>query len=134
MNLAWKDIRFNPTRFVLTVFGVAMLMTAVIGMTGLYRGIVGDALLIVDRIGADLWVVQGERSGPFAEGSAIPSTMDRRVEGVPGVRSVRRFTQFNYQFVFAGQEHRATITGVDFPRDDGSWIVLTAGRQVGAAR
>ncbi len=40
-------------------------------MTGLYRGVVEDALLIVDRIGADLWVVQGGRAGPFAEGSAV---------------------------------------------------------------
>ncbi|SON57484.1 ABC exporter transmembrane subunit, DevC protein [Hartmannibacter diazotrophicus] len=128
MNLAWKDIRHSPARFLLTAFGVAFLMTAVIGMAGLYRGIVGDALLIVDHIGADLWVVQGERSGPFAEGSAVSSTMDRRVEGVPGVAGVRRFTQFSQQFTFDGKARRATITGLDFPKDKGDWLDLTAGR------
>ncbi|MFH1340983.1 MAG: ABC transporter permease [Pseudomonadota bacterium] len=130
MNLAWKDIRFNPTRFGLTAVGVAFLMTAAIGMTGLYRGIVADALLIVDTIGADLWVVQGQRSGPFAESSALASTMDRRVEGVPGVAAVRRYVQFSQQYSFGERSHRATITGLDFPQDNGSWVRLVAGRHL----
>ncbi|WP_247657651.1 ABC transporter permease [Aquabacter sp. L1I39] len=100
---------------------------AVIGMIGLYRGIVEDALLIIDRIDADLWVVQGERAGPFAEGSAVAADMDRRVEGVPGVADVRRFTQFSQQFNFAGVARRVTVTGVDVPRDDGRWLSLTEG-------
>ncbi|MGT2437191.1 ABC transporter permease [Bradyrhizobium betae] len=128
MNLGWKDIRHSPTRFGLTAVGVAFLMTAAIGMTGLYRGIVADALLIVDTIGADLWVVQGDRSGPFAESSALSSTMDRRVEGVPGVAAVRRFVQFSQQYSFEQQSRRATITGLDFPQDRGNWIHLIAGR------
>lgn len=134
MNLALKDARHAPTRFVLTAFGVALLMTAVIGMTGLYRGVVEDALRLIEGIDADLWVVQGERAGPFAEGSAVASDMDRRVEGVPGVADVRRFTQFSQQFTLAGQERRATITGVDVPRDDGRWLTLVAGRWLTASR
>lgn len=134
MNLAWKDISFNPGRFLLTTFGVAFLLTAVIGMTGLYRGIVQDALLIVDRIGADLWVVQGDRAGPFAEGSAISSAMDRRVEGVSGVATVRRFAQSSQQFTIAGRSGRAGITGIDVPRDDGRWIPLVAGVALGTGR
>jgi len=98
MNLALKDTLHAPTRFALTALGVAFLVMAVIGMTGLYRGIVEDALLIIDRIDADLWIVQGERAGPFAEGSAVAADMDRRVEGVQGVADVRRFTQFSQQF------------------------------------
>ncbi|MFD2029153.1 ABC transporter permease [Ancylobacter dichloromethanicus] len=107
---------------------------AVIGMTGLYRGIVEDALLILDRIDADLWVVQGERAGPFAEGSAVAADMDRRVEGVPGVADVRRFTQFSQQFSFAGTSRRATVTGVDVPRDDGHWLPLAEGRWLSGSR
>src|SRR5690606_14812750 len=75
MNLAIKDIRFNFMRFALTALGIGFLLLGAIGAIGLYRGIVSDALLVIDRIGADLWVVQGERVGPFSEGSAIPATM-----------------------------------------------------------
>lgn len=134
MNLALKDALHSPTRFVLTACGVALLMTAVIGMTGLYRGVVDDALLIIEGIDADLWVVQGERAGPFAEGSAVATEVDRRVEGVPGVADVRRFTQFSQQFIFQGLSRRATITGVDIPRDDGRWIELVAGRWLAPGR
>lgn len=128
MNLGFKDIRHNLGRFVMTAAGVAFLVTASVGMIGLYRGIVEDALLIINRIGADLWVVQGGRSGPFSESSAISSDMDRRVEGVAGVALTRRFVQVNQQFAFDGRQLRASITGLDYPRDRGDWIVLSAGR------
>ncbi|MBB4303980.1 putative ABC transport system permease protein [Rhodobium orientis] len=130
MNLALKDIRFGLGRFLLTVVGVGFLITASVGMVGLYRGIVDDALLIIDRIGADLWVVQGGRAGPFAEGSAISSTMDRRVEGLPGVDRVRRYVQSSQQFEFAGRLRRATVTGLDYPADGGGWLPLIRGRHL----
>ena len=128
MNLGLKDVRHNFGRFTMTVAGVAFLATASIGMIGLYRGIVADALLVIDRIGADLWVVQGGRSGPFSETSAIASDIDRRVEGVEGVATVRRFVQISQQFEHHGKSRRASLTGLDFPRDKGAWVPLTAGR------
>ncbi|WP_246230986.1 hypothetical protein [Rhizobium oryzihabitans] len=64
MNLAFKDVKYNFLRFLLTTAGVGFLIMASTGMVGLYRGIVGDALLVVDKIGADLWVVQGAGPGP----------------------------------------------------------------------
>ncbi|QRG09012.1 ABC transporter permease [Xanthobacter dioxanivorans] len=128
MNLAFKDIRFNLLRFLLTALGVAFLMMSSMGMVGLYRGIVADALLIIERIGADQWVVQGGRQGPFSEGSAISSTLDRRVEGIAGVASARRFVQFSQQFTLHGRQLRASVTGLDFPKDPGRWIPIVRGR------
>ncbi|NKN36072.1 ABC transporter permease [Agrobacterium sp. a22-2] len=127
MNLAIKDIRFNFGRFLLTAAGVGFLVTASIGMVGLYRGIVSDALLIIDNIGADLWIVQGGRAGPFAESSSISSSMDRRAEGLPGVTRIRRFIQISQQFSFQGTERRAAITGLDYPKDKGEWLSLHSG-------
>nr|WP_246337682.1 ABC transporter permease [Azospirillum oleiclasticum] len=130
--MALRDIRFNAVRFLLTMAGVGLLVTAAIGMVGLYRGIIADALLIVRDIGADLWVVQGGRAGPFAEGSAVSATLDRRVEGVEGVAAVRRFVQFNQQFEAGGRSLRATVTGIDHPADDGGWLRLAQGRGLSA--
>ncbi|TZG32466.1 ABC transporter permease [Agrobacterium sp. B1(2019)] len=128
MNIALKDIRHNLGRFLMTAAGVAFLVTASIGMIGLYMGIVEDALVIIDRIGADMWVVQGGRSGPFSESSAISSEMDRRVESIAGVAGVRRFVQISQQFAFRDRQLRASITGLDYPKDRGEWVPLTAGR------
>ncbi|WP_137391133.1 ABC transporter permease [Rhodoligotrophos defluvii] len=134
MNLAAKDLRFSPVRFILTALGVGMLLGATMGMIGLYRGIVYEALLIINDIGADLWVVEGGRGGPFAETSAVSATLDRRVEGVPGVKSVRRFIQYNQQYSFNGKPLRLAVTGIDFPKDTGSWIPLIAGRYFYSSR
>lgn len=132
MNLALADVRHGFLRFFLTMIGVGFLVMAATGMIGLYRGIVGDALLIVDRIGADLWVVQGGRAGPFSESSAISAHVDRRCAGVPGVGSVRRFAQISRQFPFEGRDLRAAITGLDVPTDRGEWLTLASGRWLAA--
>lgn len=131
MILALKDIRHSLGRFLLTVAGVAFLVTASVGMLGLYRGIVADALVVIGKIGADLWVVQGGRLGPFAESSAVESTLERRVAGVAGVASVRRFLQISVQFSHEGRELRAALTALDFPADRGDWLRMHAGRPIG---
>ncbi len=52
-----SNIQHNLGRFTLTVFGIRMLLMIVMGMAGIYRGLIEDATLLVERIGADLWVV-----------------------------------------------------------------------------
>jgi len=132
--LAWRDIAANLTRFFLAAAGVGFLLTGSMGMLGLYRGILHDATLTIEEIGADLWVVQGGRAGPFAEGSVVSATLDRRVEGVAGTTNVRRFVQNNLQFDIKGQRRRVAVTGLDFPKDQGAWLNLTAGRLLQAGR
>jgi putative ABC transport system permease protein len=74
-----------------------------VGINGLYRGIVFESLLLIENIGADLWVVQGGRAGPFAESSTVPDGIVRRLEGVAGVREARRFVYFSKQFDILGR-------------------------------
>lgn len=130
MNLALADIRHHFLRFALTAVGVGALFTACIGMIGLYRGIIFEALIVINDIGADFWVVEGQRSGPFAERSEISGLLDRRLEGVPGVHKVRRFIQFNQRYIVDGRRLQIAITALDYPKDSGSWIPLTQGRHI----
>ena len=88
---ASRDIRHNFGRFVLTTIGLGLLLMLVMGMGGIYRGLVQDATLLVDRIDADLWVVQKDTRGPFAEISRVPANLEDRVRAVPGVSSSRGF-------------------------------------------
>lgn len=128
MNLAIKDIKADWIRFGLAAIGVGAILVATMGINGLYRGVVFEALLIVNDIGADLWVVQGERVGPFTETSYVSSSLDLRLEGVPGVREARRFIQFNKQFMVNSQRKGITVVGLDYPKDRGAWLPLIAGR------
>ena len=72
MNLAYRDIKHNLLRFVLTNFGLSLLLGIVIVITGVYGGLIDDALRQARAANADLWVVEAGTNGPFAEASRIP--------------------------------------------------------------
>jgi len=128
MNLAAKDIKHNLGRFALTTLGIGMLLMTVMGMAGIYRGLIEDATLLVERIGGDLWVVQRDTRGPFAEISRVPKTLVYRVLAVPGVRSAREFVFTTIQREHSGKPLRMAILGLSWPLDKGEWLPLVAGR------
>ena len=128
MNLAMKDIRHNLGRFGLTTLGIGMLLMIVMGMAGIYRGLIEDATLLVERIGADLWVVQRDTRGPFAEVSRVPKTLVYRVLAVPGVLSAREFVFHTIQRQHDGKPLRLSVLGLSWPLDKGAWLPLIAGR------
>lgn len=133
MNLAVHDIRHNLGRFVLTAVGIGLLLMVVLGMSGIYRGMIDDALVVLDRIGADLWVVQRGTRGPFAEISRVPANLDDRLRSVPGVASARNFVSHSIQRERHGAPLRIAVQGLAWPEDKGEWVNLTAGRPLAQA-
>ena len=128
MNLAAKDIRHNFGRFTLTTIGIGLLLMIVMGMGGIYRGLIREATLLVDNIGADLWVVQASTRGPFAEISRVPASLEDRARAVPGVAEARRFVSHTIQREHRGRPLRIVVQGLSWPEDRGEWIPLVAGR------
>jgi putative ABC transport system permease protein len=128
VNLATRDIRHNLPRFVLTTLGIGLLLLIVMGMGGIYRGLIVEATLLVDRIGADLWLVQGGTRGPFAELSRVPANLEDRARAVPGVAVARRFVAHTVQREHHGRPLRLVVQGLSWPTDRGDWIPLVAGR------
>lgn len=133
MNLATKDIRHNLGRFALTTVGIGMLLMIVMGMGGIYRGIVEDATLLIDRVGADLWIVQRNTRGPFAEVSRVPPNLVHRALAVPGVETAREFVYHTIQREQDNKPLRIAVLGLSWPTDKGEWVPLTAGRPLGQA-
>ena len=133
MNLASKDIRHNLGRFALTAVGIGMLLMVVMGMGGIYHGVVEDATLLIDRVGADLWIVQRNTRGPFAEQSRVPPNLMFRAAAVPGVESSREFVYHTIQRERDGKPLRIAALGLSWPTDKGDWIPLTAGRPLAQA-
>lgn len=133
MNLASRDIRHNFGRFVLTTVGLGMLLMLVMGMGGIYQGLIQEATILVDRIDADLWVVQKDTRGPFAEVSRIPINLEDRIRTVPGVLSSRAFVSTTIQRERNHQPLRITVQGLSWPEDKGQWLPLIAGRALGQA-
>ena len=133
MNLATKDIGHSLGRFSLTALGIGLLLMVVMGMGGIYRGLIEEATLIVDRIAADLWIVQKDTRGPFAELSRIPRDLADRTLPVPGVKTSFAFISYTVQRSYKGKPLRLTIQGLDWPADRGLWLPIAAGRSLGQA-
>ncbi len=133
MTLAAQDIRHNLARFGLTASGIGLLLMSVLGMGGIYNGLVYEATLLVDHVGADLWVVQRDTRGPFAELSSVPASVENRVLAVPGVAASRRFVSWTMQRERAGRPLRLAIQGLVWPYDRGAWLPLAAGRSLSQA-
>jgi len=125
MILALKDIRFKLGRFLLTTAGISLLLMVVMGMGGIYRGLIAEATLLIDRADADIWVVQKDTRGPFAEVSKLPRNMEYRIAAMEGIKSARPFVSHTVQRDYHGRVLRMTIQGVP---DDGHWLPLLKGR------
>ena len=125
MNLAYRDIKHNSGRFLLTTAGISLLLMVVMGMGGIYRGLIQEATLIIDRSGADIWVVQRNTKGPFAEVSKLPRKMEDRLAAIEGIDSAVPFVSHTVQRNFLKRVLRLTIQGLP---DDGAWLPIIQGR------
>jgi putative ABC transport system permease protein len=111
MNLAFRDVRYRLGRFLLTALGLGLLLTTVMAMGGVYQGIIVEALSIVRASGADLWVVQKDTNGPFAETSRIPDDLYRVIRAVPGVREASPVAFQSLQFKVGPKPFRVQLIG-----------------------
>ena len=132
MNLALKDIRHGLFRFVLTCFGLGLLMTVVLAMIGIYNGLVADALAIVKAPRADIWVVEAGTQGPFAEASSIPADTRDAVARMPGVAEAGAVNYQNVEAPHGGQTLRLYVVGYE-PGRPGGPQAIAEGRGIGAS-
>ena len=102
-------------------------------MGGIYRGMVVDATMLIDAIGADLWVVQRDTRGPFAERSTVPAALEDRLRLVDGVASAERFTYATIQRGDLARPLRIGVVGLSWPTNRGQALPLIAGRPIADA-
>ena len=132
MNLALKDIRHGLFRFVLTCFGLGLLMTVVLAMIGIYNGLVSDALAVVKAPAADVWVVEAGTKGPFAEASSIPADTRDAVARMPGVAEAGAVNYQNLEAPHAGRTLRLYVVGYESGRPGGPQAIAE-GRGIGTS-
>ncbi|MDD2924733.1 ABC transporter permease [Rhodoferax sp.] len=130
ISLAGRDIQHSWGKFALTGLGLGLLIGVTLSMAGIYRGMVDDAQALLSNSGADLWVVQKDTQGPYAEASSIKDDVVRSVRGMPGVGQAANVTYLTQQVQKAsGNEVRVMVVGIE-PGQPGEPAYLIAGRQL----
>jgi putative ABC transport system permease protein len=137
ISLAGRDILHTWGKFVFTGIGLGLLIGVTLVMAGVYRGMVDDGKALLNNSGADLWVVQKDTLGPYAESSSINDDVYRAVRAMPGVAQAANVTYLTMQVRKADggreQDVRAMVVGIA-PGKPGltpGWPpYLVAGRQI----
>ena len=129
MNLAFRDIRHKPGRFVMTCLGLSLLLGVVMTMAGIYRGMLADALALPGSIQADLWVVQADTNGPFAESSRIPGDTREMIARIDGIVAAGSVTLQPVQIDRDGRRMKLEVVGFE-PGRPGGPVNLAAGRNI----
>lgn len=119
MNLAYRDIRHGLGRFLLTCVGLGLLLGVVLAMIGIYRGLVVDALTIARAPAVDLWVVEANTRGPFAEASRIPGDIREAVARIADVSAAGSITYQTVETEHGGDKLRLYVIGYELTRPGG---------------
>jgi putative ABC transport system permease protein len=129
ISLAGRDILQSWSKFVLTGLGLGLLIGVTFTMAGVYRGMVDDAMVLLNNSGADLWVVQKDTLGPYAEPSSIHDDVYRGILGMPGVAQAANVTYLTMQVLKGSTDIRAMVVGFE-PGQPGEPGYLVAGRRI----
>lgn len=132
ISLAGRDILHAWGKFIFTGIGLGLLLGVTLTMAGVYRGMVDDGKVLLDNSGADLWVVQQDTLGPYAESSSLPDDLWRGIHTLPGVAAAANVTYLTMQVHRAEQDVRAMVVGIAAggPGTPGWPPQLVAGRQI----
>ena len=129
ISLAGRDILHGWSKYVLTGLGLGLLIGVTLSMAGVYRGMVDDAHALLSNSRADLWVVQKDTQGPYAESSSIKDDVVRSVRGMPGVAAAANVTYLTMQVARNGEDNRVMVVGIE-PGMPGAPGYLVAGRHL----
>ncbi len=113
INLAYKDITHSLSKFLTTAISVGVLLGIVIIMIGVYRGMVFDATVLVDDIKADIWVVQQDTLGPFAQASRIHEDLKNQISYQEGIASAGAITFQTFQMQNRYGDFKVMLVGYD---------------------
>ena len=136
ISLAGRDILHGWGKFVFTGIGLGLLIGVTLTMAGVYRGMVDDARALLDNSGADLWVVQQDTLGPYAESSSVHDDVWRSIAGMEGVARAANITYLTMQVRQTGpgaRDVRAMVVGIAAGQAGSTpgWPpYLVAGRQI----
>ncbi len=111
INLAIRDIRYSWWRYFLTGAILGLLIAVEITLFGIYLGMKADAVSLAAKSGADIWVVQENTVGPYADSSSLYADEYRGLAGFPGVAEVANVLYYSLQVQNGVNDVRVMVAG-----------------------
>lgn len=132
ISLAGRDILHSWGKFVFTGVGLGLLIGVTLIMAGVYRGMVDDGKALLDNSGADMWVVQQDTLGPYAEPSSLSDDAYLSILTMPGIAKAANVTYLTMQVRRGERDVRAMVVGIASgePGTPGWPPYLVDGRQI----
>ena len=127
ISLAYRDVSNSIGRYLLTGIGLGLLIGVTLTMAGVFRGMVDDGKALLRAADADIWVVQQNTLGPFAERSSLPDDIYRGIVAIEGVRAATNVAYLTLEIKYGEHSVRVMLEGIDTQHNR---LPLTAGRPV----
>ena len=127
ISLAYRDVANSFGRYLLTGIGLGLLIGVTLTMAGVFRGMVDDGKALLRYADADIWVVQQNTLGPFAEPSSLPDDIYRGIVAIDGVRQATNVAYLTLEVSHGERSVRVMLEGIDSHKNR---LPLTAGRPV----
>lgn len=125
VDLAWKSLLHDKLRFLITVAGVAFAVMLVFVQVGLFLGLLANATITIEHLGADLWITShGTPNVDFAH--TFPESYIERVRSLEQVeRADNLIVAFMNMALPSGATEATVIYALeDFSRWPLPWRVL----------
>jgi putative ABC transport system permease protein len=115
LDIALRMLFYDRGKLVITLCGVAFAVTLVFVQVGLFRGLLGNATVTIERASADLWVTS--RNTPNIDfPNFFPESSVHRVRSVPGVlRADNLFLTYVSMQLPTGAQETVIVYGIDDP-------------------
>ncbi len=133
INLAVREVTHTWFRYLLTAFGLGLLIGVTMTMAGVVRGMIDDATAVISAAQADIWVVQDDTLGPYAEVSVLYDDVARTIAGLPGVAETSNVIYFTLQARHNENDMRVMVAGFE-PGRAGEPPQLAVGRPITQSR
>lgn len=117
IHLAKEDVKHILGKFTVTAIGVGMLLGIVLIMMGVYRGMISDAEVLLKDLNVDLWVVQDNTLGPFAEASRVHEDLKYTIKSISSIDKSEAITFQNLQLPLANRKLAVLAIGYDIYGD-----------------
>jgi putative ABC transport system permease protein len=125
VDLALKTLLYDKLRFAITVSGVAFAVALIVVQSGLFRGILENSTITIEKCNADIWVTSKNTPNvDFAH--AFPETYVNRVRSIPGIaRADNLIVQFMNINLPSGSEESVVLYAMgDFKNWNLPWNIV----------